>query len=105
MSFFGQMHACERAGQLVSVTRRPGLPERYADSAPQTDARFVLVAGAQNRCFLPASQVKTYEFLQRHRPGKDALHVLPGYGHLDVFLGKDAHHDVFPMLLDELNTG
>jgi alpha/beta hydrolase fold len=105
MSFFAQMHASERAGQLVSVTKRPGLQERYADSAPKTDARFVLVAGAQNRCFLPASQVRTHEFLQLHRPGKDSLYVLPGYGHLDVFLGKDAHADVFPMLLGELNAG
>lgn len=39
------------------------------------------------------------------QPRCRSTHVLPGYGHLDVFLGKDAHHDVFPMLLDELNTG
>ena len=90
---------------MVSVTKRPGLLRHYADEAPRTDARFVLVAGAQNRCFLPASQVRTHDFLQRHRPGKDSLHVLPGYGHLDVFLGKDAHADVFPLLIGELNAG
>jgi hypothetical protein len=29
--------------------------------------------------------------------------VLDGYGHLDVFLGKDAAHDVFPLILEELD--
>lgn len=105
MSFFAQMDASSRAGQMVSVTRRPGLIERYADAAPQTDARFVLLAGSRNRCFLPQSQVRTHEFLQRHRPGLDALHVLPGYGHLDVLLGCRAHLDVFPLIVRELNAG
>jgi hypothetical protein len=29
--------------------------------------------------------------------------VLPGYGHLDVFIGKDAARDVFPLMLEELD--
>lgn len=105
MSFFAQMDSCVKAGQLVSVTKRPGLLDRYAEAPPATDARFVLVAGARNRCFLAESQVRTHAFLERHRPGRDALHVLPRYGHLDVFMGRDAHRDVFPMLLSELNAG
>lgn len=103
MSFFAQMAACVAAGQLVSVTHRPGLPTHYADRAPRTDARFVLFAGARNRCFLPESQVRTYDFLARHRPGKDSLQVLPGYGHLDVFFGQKASTEVFPQMLAELN--
>ena len=102
MTFFAQMAACVAAGQLVAVSSRPGLVERYGDAAPQTDARFVLVAGALNRCFLPESQERTFAFLQQHRPGKDSLHVLPTYGHLDPFLGKHADRDVFPLLLAEL---
>ena len=78
---------------------------RYGDAAPRTDARFALFAGAKNRCFLPESQERTYEFLQRHRPGKDSLHVLPGYGHLDPFFGKNADNDVFPQFLAELARG
>ena len=102
MSFFAQMGECVKAGQLVSVSRRPGLLPRYADGAPRTTARFALFAGAQNRCFLPESQQRTYDFLNRHRPGVHSLHVLPGYGHLDVFFGKDAARDVFPLMLAEL---
>jgi len=103
MSFFAQMAECVKAGQLVSVSHRPGLLERYADAAPRTEARFALFAGARNRCFLPESQVQTHAFLSAHRPGVDSLHVLPEYGHLDVFFGKNAHRDVFPLILDELN--
>lgn len=103
MSFFAQMDACIKAGQLVSVSKRPGLPARYADEAPKTTARFALFAGAQNRCFLPESQQLTFEFLAKHRPGVDSLHVLPRYGHLDVFLGKHSARDVFPLMLSELN--
>jgi len=28
--------------------------------------------------------------------------VLRDYGHLDVFMGKNAHRDVFPLILSEL---
>jgi hypothetical protein len=30
------------------------------------------------------------------------MHVLPRYGHLDVFMGKDAARDIFPTIIDEL---
>jgi hypothetical protein len=29
--------------------------------------------------------------------------VLPGYGHLDPFLGERADRDVFPLILEELS--
>jgi hypothetical protein len=103
MSFFAQMAECVKHGQLVSVSHRPGLLERYADAAPQTDARFALFEPELNRCFLPESQERTYAFLQTHRPGKDTLHRIPGYGHLDPFLGKDAARDVHPLILAELD--
>ncbi len=105
MSFFAQMAACERAGHLVSVSNRPGLPADYGVAAPRTDARWVLVAGRDNRCFLPASQQRTFAWLDRLAPGRHALHVVPGYGHLDIFLGRRAAQDVFPGLLQELAVG
>ena len=37
MSFFAQMDACVKAGQLVAVSKRPGLLERYADERPADD--------------------------------------------------------------------
>ena len=46
---------------------------------------------------------RTFEFLEGHDPGRHSLHFLPGYGHLDVFLGKHAARDVFPLILEELD--
>jgi hypothetical protein len=102
MTFFAQMERCVRAGHLVATGAVKGLPSSFAAQAPRTDARFVLLAGRDNRCFLADSQRRTHAFLQRHRPGRDSLHVLPGYGHLDVFLGRRAALDSFPLILEEL---
>jgi hypothetical protein len=101
-SFFRQMGACVRRGNLVSVTPMPGLLEDYAAQAPQTDARWVFLAGEHNRCFLPESQVRSFEHFDRLAPGRHALHVLPGYSHLDVFMGQRASRDVFPVIVEEL---
>lgn len=102
LTFFDQMSRCLRAGELVAVDGFPQLPERFARTAPQTSARFVLLAGERNRCFSAESQRRTYRFLDRHAPGRHRLHVLPGYGHLDVFMGKEAARDVFPMIRSAL---
>lgn len=102
MSFFAQMDACVRAGHLVSVSNRPGLSADYGVAPPQTDARWVFFAGRDNRCFLPESQERTFAWLDALQPGRHALHVLAGYGHLDLFLGRRAHRDVFPLMLTEL---
>jgi hypothetical protein len=102
VTFFSQMDRCVRRGHLVSTGRYRELPLSTVAAPPATDARFVLVAGADNRCFLAESQRRTFEFLDSHQPGRHALHVLPRYGHLDVFMGERAAVDVFPTILKEL---
>jgi len=77
--------------------RRP-----FVAQDPQTDARFAFFAGKQNICFLPTSQERTFRFFDERRPGYHSLVELPGYGHLDVFMGKQAARDVFPLMLAEL---
>src|SRR5664279_766736 len=102
LTFFHQMDRCIRAGHLVPVSTLPGLPTSYVAQAPQTDARFVFLAGEDNLCFLPESQERTFDFFSAHRPGRDALYVFPKYGHLDVFFGRHAATDTFPTILREL---
>lgn len=102
LSFFRQMGRCVRHGHLVSVDGLRGLPDDYVAAGPMTDARFALIAGARNRCFHPASQAASFAHLERHRPGFHSLHVVPGYGHLDLLLGQNAARDVFPLILSEL---
>lgn len=102
LSFFAQMHRCVEAGHLVSVADYPELPPAFGVDPPQTDARFALFAGDRNLCFLPESQSRTYRYLERHAPGRHTLHLLPGYSHLDVFMGMRAASEVFPLIIDEL---
>ncbi len=103
VSFFQQIYRCVLAGHLVAVDGLPGLPAAFGVSPPQTDARFAFFAGQNNRCFLPESQQETFDWFDRQRPGFHTLHRLPDYGHLDVFIGKDAARDVFPLMIEELD--
>lgn len=100
--FFEQMVRCIDAGGLVATGDVPGLPASFVAERPRTDARFALFAGERNRCFLPVSQTRTHHFLEGH--GIPAtLHVIPDYGHLDIFMGHRAAEDVFPLMLQELD--
>lgn len=102
LRFFDQIMRCVRAGHLVSVEGKPGLPADFVAQKPQTDARFAFFAGKLNRCFLPESQEKTYDYFNRQRTEYHSLYMLPSYGHLDVFMGKNAAEDVFPLMVSEL---
>jgi hypothetical protein len=102
MTFFRQIRRSVRAGELLPIDGRPELPRSLVSGPPRTGARFALFSGALNSCFEPESQQRTYAFLDRHAPGRHSLHVVPNYGHLDMFMGAHAHRDVFPAMLAEL---
>jgi pimeloyl-ACP methyl ester carboxylesterase len=101
LTFFAQMARCVQAGHLVSYDHAGELPEDYTAQPPHTDARFVFLAGAENRCFLPESQRRSYEYFTRYRDDH-SLRIVPGYSHLDMFMGQSASRDVFPIILDGL---
>jgi pimeloyl-ACP methyl ester carboxylesterase len=103
LTFFEQMLRCVDEGHLVSVDNLPGLPRDYIAQKPQTDARFAFIAGEQNRCFLAQSQQQTFDYFNHLQPGRHSLHIVPGYGHLDIFIGKDASAKIYPLLLGELD--
>jgi hypothetical protein len=102
-SFFRQMSACAKAGHLVAVDDSVGgLPDDFTAAPLRTGARLTLLAGSENRCFLPSGQRRTHAWLNARRPGVDALHVLPGYSHMDVFFGRAAPREVFPRIVAAL---
>lgn len=103
LSFFRQILTSVRQGHLVSVEDFPQLPSSFVAQPPQTDARFALIAGARNRCFTADSQERTFEFLDAHRPRYHTVSIVPNYGHLDMFMGRDAARDVFPLIRKELD--
>jgi hypothetical protein len=102
LAFFRQMSRCVAAGHLLSVDNLSGLPADYVAQPPKTSARIAFVAGQQNNCFLWESQQLTYDYFDRLHPDFHSLQVFADYGHLDVFIGKDAANDTFPILLQEL---
>lgn len=111
MSFFAEMGVSVRGGHLVPTrddradAPLPGpsaIPADVATAAPRTQARFALFAGADNRCFLAESQRRTFAHLERYQPGRHSLSVIEGYGHLDMFFGRDAWRDIHPLMLKEL---
>jgi pimeloyl-ACP methyl ester carboxylesterase len=102
MTFFREMRQCIEAGHLVSTGKYPELPASFVGQPPKTDARFVFLGGEFNHCFLPESQQRTFDFFDRHAPGRHTFYELAGYGHLDVFIGKNTARDNFPLIIDEL---
>jgi hypothetical protein len=102
LTFFEQINKCVAAGELVPVDHHPALPDSFVNTPPKTKARFALFAGSLNACFEPESQVRTHAWLDRHDPGRHTLTIVPDYGHLDIFMGAHAAHDVFPNIISEL---
>lgn len=103
LTFFKQMKRCVEGGHLVSVEGKKELPADFLAQPPQTEARFAFFAGEQNLCFLPESQVRTFEYFESQHRNYHSLHTLPGYSHLDVFMGSRAARDIFPLILAELD--
>ena len=102
LTFFDQMIRCVNRGHLVPVDGLKELPDDLLHGPPQTDARFAFFAGLNNLCFLPESQERTFEWFNDHAANRHTLHLLPNYGHLDVFMGKNASRDTFPAIYAEL---
>jgi len=66
---------------------------------------IMFIHGAENDCFFPESTEITYNLL-REKNG-DTLykrHVIPGYGHIDCIFGKNAVNDVYPLILEHLDS-
>ncbi|MEU2339775.1 hypothetical protein ABZ608_40620 [Streptomyces sp. NPDC013172] len=81
--------------------RQASLPDDYLTDAVQIDTPILFLAGDQNHVF-GDSNVICHRELSRNAPDRHELAVLPGYGHLDPIIGKDADREVFPRVLDFL---
>jgi len=82
---------------------------------------FLLFVGSENAVLSPEATEKTYEVLcdtfGTTKPGGDSVcgepcntghvdyrrRVVPGYGHLDCWMGRNAWKDVYPMVREEVD--
>ena len=97
--------ALRRGGQPGLGRGAAGAARGLHRSAAPDRCPLRFFAGELNACFLPESQRRTHAWFERQAPGRHGLHVVDRYGHLDVFMGKDAARDVFPVMLEELGDG
>jgi hypothetical protein len=106
---FGQlpMNLCKQWGRSLHAGHvdLPALPESLLDQPPKTDARIVLLAGVDNNFCLPEGQRRTFEWLESMRPGYHGYHEFAGFGHLDLWLGRAAPEQTWPVMLAELERG
>ena len=79
------------------------LPDNYFENAMQIKTPMLMVAGQENALFLD-SNVLCHERLEQLVPGQHQLALIPGYGHADVMMGKNAAIDVFPRFLSYLQA-
>jgi len=98
--FFRQTRKGVHRGSLVSADGAIN----YADARPGTDARIIFFAGRMNKCFKSESQENSYNFFNKLKPGFHKLYLSDTYSHLDIFLGRNAYKDIFPVMISELNA-
>ncbi|WP_427925159.1 alpha/beta fold hydrolase [Streptomyces sp. cg40] len=96
-----------RAGRAVKYDdaepRHAHLPDDYLAAAAGGGPPVLFLTGEHNRVF-GDSVVQEYEEMSRTTTDSDRydLFVAPGYGYVDMIIGRDAHRDVFPHLIDFL---
>ncbi|MEU8849323.1 alpha/beta fold hydrolase [Streptomyces sp. NPDC048564] len=79
------------------------LPRNALDAAARIDTPVLLLAGSENGLWLD-SQELCRDVLAHRQPQLDVTYTeIPGYGHLDTFLGRGAALDVFGHILDFLD--
>ena len=90
-----------RAGRVCAADGR----DAYLPQLPRLAIPIAFVHGAEDQCFLPRGTELTYDLL-RERFGAQLYRrqVIPGYGHMDCVFGKDAVNDVYPLILEHLNS-
>ena len=95
LSFFQEIARAVRAGHV--------LPAAYTNSNRATTPGSYSWQGSATGASCRTARKPASGHLQTHQPERGhALHIFPGYGHLDLFIGRDAEHDIFPTILSEL---
>jgi choline dehydrogenase-like flavoprotein len=101
---FLQLAQILRYGRVVDA--RGG--NTYMDKPERIDIPIDFLAGGRNRIFLPETTLRSLRWLRATHPdAPDTMftrRVFEDYAHMDMFIGKRAHQEVFPYLLDRLQA-
>jgi cholesterol oxidase len=101
LNYYRHVTRMVRAGHAVKCDpgdpRHRDLPDDYLARAADVATPILLLTGDHNRVFTD-SNIVCHQVLSKISPGRHELEILPGYGHLDPIVGKNAHLDVFPRI-------
>ncbi len=104
MHYYRHMRRMVRANN-TAVKYRPGnpshaeLPDNYLAHARKITTPILFLTGADNRVFAD-SNIECHRRLAALGCTQHELRVIPGYGHQDVFMGRNAAVDVFGHVID-----
>lgn len=62
---------------------------------------ILFTLGQDNHVFTDSNLI-CHRRLEKIVPGRHQLQMFPGYGHQDVFMGKNVHEDIFPRMISFL---
>lgn len=101
LSPFKQLQEVMRKGLAVNADGKTVYTDE--DAARRLALPITFLSGATNQIFYPESGQRTRVWLSEHN-GSDLYRqrIVPDYGHMDLFIGRNAHCDVTPTLLEEL---
>jgi len=99
LTAFKHLTAMIRQGYAVDANRR----DVYMPNLDRLAVPIMFMHGEHNRMFVPRSTELTYDALRK--ANGDELYkrvIIPGYAHMDCWIGERAAVDVFPLALAEL---
>lgn len=103
---FGNFSAGRQFGGMFKAGRvldRHG-KDTYLDHPERLALPLLFLHGARSHMFHPDGSARTLRWLQERNPSTPyGRIVLDGYGHVDTFIGRDAHVDVFPAVAEHLD--
>jgi len=99
MTFFEHIAMMIRKGHVIDAQGE----ETYLSNLGRLALPITFLHGEHNRMFLPESTHRTYRLLcETNGPEHYRRHLIPGYAHLDCWVGERSEHDVYPLALSEL---
>lgn len=107
LSFYD--HLRKMAGERAVVrhdradARYDQLPANVLDALHGWKTPLLLLTGSENRVWPGANQLCHAYLCDRQADIEAALVEIPGYGHIDVFIGRAAALDVFPRIISWLD--
>ncbi|YCM44587.1 alpha/beta fold hydrolase [Verrucomicrobiaceae bacterium 227] len=78
------------------------LPNDYFEYAAGIETPVLFMTGRENHIFTD-SNIECHRRMEEIVPGRHELAVFDGYGHQDVFMGKNNDKDIFPRLVEFIN--